>query len=522
MRINRRPGLIELIKDVQSGNADFDHILVYDVSRWGRFQDVDESAHYEFVCKRSGVKVAYCAEQFENDDSLLSGIMKNIKRVMAAEFSRELGVKVHGGLCRTASFGYRAGGSLTFGLGRELVDGTTQRSKGRLGKGECKALKTDRVRLQFGSDEEMGVVRWIFQQFVLERKTDVEIARQLNGAKIPNHHGSPWSYIMVHDVLKNENYIGNLVYNRTSRRLGQKQVNNPHHLWVRTSVLPPVVDPDLFARAQKIMAERYISIPEDQMLHRLRLLLARKGKLSTNIINDAPGLPSPACYVKHFGSMRGAYKLIGHESSRDCRWIDARNHWTEVLSKLALQVAEALRTDLMIRLKISDDGAALANESGKIISFQVVRKLAKRTPNHVAWWRAHLKKERARLSVFLRLEDGNETVQDYALLATADATTPYLTLSDRLLVKCRGVRADTVSELVEAIKLRFIPARRVAPSQAKTTEQAKEAKPVESQERRRAALTEHRSTSSEHWFDITFRWKHPNTDSYQSFRISDV
>src|SRR6266542_4386443 len=76
---NRRPALAELIKDVQSGNTDFEHILVYDVSRWGRFQDVDESAHYEFVCRRSGIKVAYCAEQFDNDGSLLSSIVKNIK-----------------------------------------------------------------------------------------------------------------------------------------------------------------------------------------------------------------------------------------------------------------------------------------------------------------------------------------------------------------------------------------------------------------------------------------------------------
>jgi len=51
LRIKGRAGLIELIDDVQSGRAEFDHILVYDVSRWGRFQDVDKSAHYEFVCK---------------------------------------------------------------------------------------------------------------------------------------------------------------------------------------------------------------------------------------------------------------------------------------------------------------------------------------------------------------------------------------------------------------------------------------------------------------------------------------
>ncbi|MEH2535092.1 DNA invertase Pin-like site-specific DNA recombinase [Bradyrhizobium sp. AZCC 1588] len=474
VRINRRPALAELIKDVQSGNTDFEHVLVYDVSRWGRFQDVDESAHYEFVCKRSGVKVAYCAEQFENDGSLLSSILKNIKRVMAAEFSRELGVKVHAGHCRIAGLGYRVGGSLTFGLGREMVD-EEQRSKGRLRKGEYKALKTDRVRLRLGSDDEIAVVRWIFQQFVVERKTDVEIARQLNGANIPNHHGRPWSYLMVHYILKNENYIGNLVYNRTSRRLGQKQVNNPDQLWIRTSsVVAPVVDQDLFARAQKIMAERYISIPEDQMLRRLRLTLGRKGKLSSSIIKNAPGLPSPACYVKHFGSIRNAYKLIGYESSRDCRWFDVRDHWTEVLSKLTTQVAKALRTDLGIRLNPTGDGTGLAwNGRRKIISFQVVRKMAKRTPNHVALWRAHLRKERSELCVYLRLNDSNEVVQDYVLLASADTTTPYLTLSDGLLARHQAVRVDTVSELIRDIKARFISASRAAPTRPGRTNKRK-------------------------------------------------
>lgn len=76
LRIKGRPGLIELIEDVQSGQADFDHILVYDVSRWGRFQGVDESAYYEFLCKRSGVQVEYCAELFKNDGTFVSGSRK--------------------------------------------------------------------------------------------------------------------------------------------------------------------------------------------------------------------------------------------------------------------------------------------------------------------------------------------------------------------------------------------------------------------------------------------------------------
>src|SRR3981189_2143653 len=47
LRINNRTGLVDLINDVRLGRADFDHILVYDVSRWGRFQDIDERPHYE-------------------------------------------------------------------------------------------------------------------------------------------------------------------------------------------------------------------------------------------------------------------------------------------------------------------------------------------------------------------------------------------------------------------------------------------------------------------------------------------
>ena len=57
-------GLLDLIDDVQCGRADFSSVLVFDVSRWGRFQEVGESPYYEFICKRAGIKVTYCAELF--------------------------------------------------------------------------------------------------------------------------------------------------------------------------------------------------------------------------------------------------------------------------------------------------------------------------------------------------------------------------------------------------------------------------------------------------------------------------
>jgi DNA invertase Pin-like site-specific DNA recombinase len=107
LRLDGRDALKQLIDDVRSGAADFRAILVYDVSRWGRFQDADESAYYEFICKEAGIAVHYCAEQFENDGSLSATIIKSMKRAMAGEYSRELSVKVFAGQCRLIGLGFR-------------------------------------------------------------------------------------------------------------------------------------------------------------------------------------------------------------------------------------------------------------------------------------------------------------------------------------------------------------------------------------------------------------------------------
>ena len=63
LNIAGRASLQKMISDVESRSIQFKAILVLDVTRWGRFQDADESAYYEFICKRAGVRVQYCAEK---------------------------------------------------------------------------------------------------------------------------------------------------------------------------------------------------------------------------------------------------------------------------------------------------------------------------------------------------------------------------------------------------------------------------------------------------------------------------
>ena len=89
-----RTGFQKLLSDVDSGLADFNLILVYDNSRWGRFQDPDEGAYYEYVGERAGIQVTYCTEQCGNNSASVSTIVRAIKRSMAYEYRRELSVKI--------------------------------------------------------------------------------------------------------------------------------------------------------------------------------------------------------------------------------------------------------------------------------------------------------------------------------------------------------------------------------------------------------------------------------------------
>jgi DNA invertase Pin-like site-specific DNA recombinase len=173
IEIKHRTELRRLLSDVVGGRAEYKVILVYDVSRWGRFQDADEAAHYEFICKNAGVPVRYCAEEFENDGSLPSSIMKVLKRTMAAEYSRELGIKVSAGQRRLALLGFRVVGKAGYGLRRMLVSSDGRRRL-LLRDGERKAIQSDRTVLVPGSKKEIECVRTIFALAADLRKTPGE------------------------------------------------------------------------------------------------------------------------------------------------------------------------------------------------------------------------------------------------------------------------------------------------------------------------------------------------------------
>jgi len=416
LRIENRAGLTQLIEDVSAGKADFAWILVYDVTRWGRFQDSDESAHYEFICKRAGIKVVYCAEQFENDGSMLSNIVKNLKRVMAAEYSRELSAKVHAGACRFARQGFLVGGKVGYALERELFDKNMQ-SKGILEKGAHKYLVTDHVRLRPGKANEVAIVKWIFQRF-LTLKSERAIARELNRHGIPAYDGGRWRGSLISAILKNEKYIGTIVYNRTSRKLGGDPVDNPSESWIRSEgCIEAIVDRDSFFKVKKIIEERRVCLPEEEMLLRLRKVLLREGRINQRLITETKELPSPKSYMKHFGSLRNTYKLIGYVSLHKADYLDTRPKWLELLRGLILRVARKLASD---GARVSEPaGYNLVVNGNENIGFRIARWAPGRDRVHCPYWVIQRRHLATGLIVAVRLAENNSSVLDYVLLPTS-------------------------------------------------------------------------------------------------------
>jgi DNA invertase Pin-like site-specific DNA recombinase len=481
LNIKNRAGLTKLIEDVRSGQTDFGHLLVYDVSRWGRFQDIDESAYYEFICKQAGIKVAYCAEQFDNDGSLLMGILKNLKRVMAAEYSRELSAKVLAGTCRISGLGFRMGARTPYGLRRELVD-ENRHSRGLLEPGQHKFLKTDHIVLTPGPAHEQQIVREIFRRFAVEKWSEVKIARQLNEDRVPTLYGTPWTNWKIHSLLRNECYIGNIVYNRRTSYLGQVHKPNPPEQWIRREgVFEAIVEPALFWRAQQRVKDRYVRMSNEEMLKALRLLLRKRGKLSEKIMDDAPGLPSAADYQLRFGSIRKAYRLVGYESTRDCSYIDTRDARAVMVLDLQARLIDALE---QAGQKSVPDGRGAVVVNGRIaISLRVARcwqpKCA--SPIWTIWRRASMPDG---LILTIRLDEANAKAIDYFVFPTTKMMSPKISFTDRRVrARFGAYQFSTSQRAIQAI------VRRVSRSEALTRSIVARPRP------RRVAATKSRQTS---------------------------
>jgi Recombinase len=137
----------------------------------------------------------------------------------------------------------------------------------------------------------------IYSMFVEDGKSEREIALELNRQGILSNLGRPWTRASIHQILTNEKYIGNNVFNRVSYKLKQRRVVNQRDTWVRADgVFPSIVDRALFERARAIIDQRGNHYSDEELLTLLQTVLAEEGALSGLIIDGRDGMPSSSLY----------------------------------------------------------------------------------------------------------------------------------------------------------------------------------------------------------------------------------
>ena len=445
LRIDGRQALQRLIKDVETGAADFQIILVYDVSRWGRFQDADESAYYEYICRRAGIQVAYCAEQFENDGSPVSTIVKGVKRAMAGEYSRELSAKVFAGQCRLIELGFRQGGPAGYGLRRTLVDQHGS-IKSELTRGEHKSLQTDRVILMPGPEDEVRIINLIYQWFIDEGLSESEIAGRLNGMKVRTDLDREWTRATVNEVLTNEKYIGNNVYNRISFKLKKTRVVNTPDMWIKKEgAFEPIVQPDLFYTAQGIIRARARRYTDEELIERLRSLYQNRGILSGLIINETQSMPSASVYVHRFGSLIRAYQMVGFTPDRDYRYLEVNRFLRQLHPEIVTQT----------EARIADIGGSVVRDPATDIlrvndefSVSLVLARCQTHDNGSHRWKVRFDTSLCPdITVAVRLDHANQAAQDYYLLPRLDFGQPRISLADQNTLEFDCYRFETLDYL---------------------------------------------------------------------------
>lgn len=455
LNIQGRDSLAQMISDVQAGNAPFEHILVYDISRWGRFQDADESAYYEYICRRAGIAVHYCAEQFQNDGSPTSTIIKSVKRAMAGEYSRELSTKVFQGACRLIQLGFKQGGPAGYGLRRALVDQAGQQ-KTLLSRGEHKSIQTDRVILVPGPPAEVSVVREIYFMFLEQKKTERQIADALNARDLKTDLDRPWTRGSVHEVLTNEKYIGNNVYHRTSFKLKKKHVENPPDKWIRAErVFQPIIDEKLFAAVHEIILARSRRFTDAEMLELLKALLLKHGRISGILIDEEDEIPSSCAFRHRFGSLVRAYKLIGYTPEIDYAFLEVNKRLREEHPNLLASVIDQI-VGLGATASWDEKTGILLVNSEFRVSLVLCRHI-QTTAGNSRWLIRLDESEKPDITIAVRMDACNLSAHDYYILPGIDMEWGVLRTAEENGITIDAYRFESLDQFFQLTKRVPIP-----------------------------------------------------------------
>jgi hypothetical protein len=249
--------------------------------------------------------------------------------------------------------------------------------------------------------------------------TERLIADALNGEGLTTDLGRPWTRGTVHQILTNEKYIGNNVYNRISFKLKKRRIRNTPDQWIRRDgAFEGIVSRDLFERAHEIIVQRSRRFDDAQMLDLLHALFLRAGTLSGLVIDEQDDMPSSTAYRARFGGLVRAYELVGYQPDRDYRYLEANRALRAWRPTVVSDVIERLQ-NVGADVHRNPDNDLLTVNGEWTASVVIAR--CQSTPAGTLRWRMRFDTSLAPdITVAIRMDSVNNQVRDHYLVPRID------------------------------------------------------------------------------------------------------
>lgn len=266
-RNDNRDEFQQMLSD--TSKRQFDVIIVWKVDRFGRNRE--EITFNKYHCKKNGVRVEYVAENLP--DSPEAVILESVLEGMAEYYSLQLSQNIKRGYRENAKKGKFCGGKIPLGY------------------------KLDADKRFIIDPDTAPIVKLIFQWYA-EGQTVTEITTRLNQQGVKTGTKSEWTKNSLRRMLKNEKYIGNIVF-----KDGEIRVDG---------VVPPLIDPSTFERVQRMLEVNHRA-PAARWSNADYLLT---GKL---FCGSCGALMVGESGTSKTGAKHNYYLCINHKRTRTCK-----------------------------------------------------------------------------------------------------------------------------------------------------------------------------------------------------------
>lgn len=333
-------------------------------------------------------------------------------------------------------------------LGSPNSDRRTWKHQGHVARGEHKSIQTDRVILTPGPDEEVATVREVYRAFVHDKRGEQDIADGLNRRGIPTDLGRPWTRGTVHQLLINEKYVGDNVWNRRSFKLKKKRVRNDPEMWISAQgAFEAIVERDIFEAARAIINARSFRLSDDEMLSALHRLYEREGLLSGIIIDECDGMPSSSAYSSRFGSLLRAYSLVGFRPDRDYRYVEINRFLRNLHPGVLDAVLDGFRS-MGSEIQQEDETDRIIVNGEFSVSVVIVRCTS--TPTGLLRWKLRFDTALGTdITIVVRMDSASRAPLDYYLFPGIDIASDRVRLAEENGLSLDAYRFESLDYLYE-------------------------------------------------------------------------